>query len=197
MRISTGSWLVILSLALAPTMLAQEPPPPAKPGPDKAAPATPAPPRPSVVPLKLNIVVSRYLGEKKTSSLPYTMSLNTDNNRQSLRMGAQVPLTTAGGGPDKTATQFTYRDVGLSIDASAATLESGLYRLMITVGDSTIVPSSQLQGAPSYAAAPIFRNFSTSNSVVLKDGQSTQLSTAADPLSGEIMRVDVTLNVAK
>ncbi len=32
---------------------------------------------------------------------------------------------------------------------------------------------------------------------MLRDGQTTQLTTAADPITGEIMRVDVTLTVIK
>lgn len=198
MRSRARTFAVILTIATAPIVAAQEPAAPPTPASDKVVSPLPGPPPPRMtVPLKLSIVLSKYQGDKKISSLPYAMSLNSDNYRVSLRMGAQVPLTTAGGGPDKTGTQFTYRDVGLNIDASAAAIDAGLYRLNITVGDSTIVPPSQLQGAPSYSAAPIFRNFTVSNSVVLKDGQSTQLSTAADPLSGDIMRVDVTLTVAK
>jgi hypothetical protein len=192
MRLSACSLVIIMNLVLTPGVLGQEPAKPA----DKAA-ASPAPPRPNLVPLKLNVVVSKYLNDKKTGSLPYTISLNSDNNIVRLRMGAQVPLTTGGGGPDKRDTQITYRDVGLNIDASAAAVESGLFRLNITVGDSTIASPTQIQGAPSHVGAPVFRNFTISSSVVLKDGQSTQLSTAADPLSGEIMRIDVTLNIAK
>ncbi len=32
---------------------------------------------------------------------------------------------------------------------------------------------------------------------MLREGQTTQLTTAADPITGEIMRVDVTLTVVK
>jgi hypothetical protein len=33
--------------------------------------------------------------------------------------------------------------------------------------------------------------------VILKDGQTTHVTSAADPISGETMRVDVTLTVSK
>ena len=62
-----------------------------------AAPA-PAPARAAAqqaTPLRIQIVISRYQGEKKISSLPYTLSVNAPNhgtNRASLRMGAQVPV---------------------------------------------------------------------------------------------------------
>jgi hypothetical protein len=40
----------------------------------------------------VQIVISRFQGERKISSLPYTLSVNANagTNRASLRMGAQV-----------------------------------------------------------------------------------------------------------
>ena len=56
----------------------------------------PAPPAPkaalaAVTPLKVSVVVSRFQGEKKLSSLPYTLSVNA-GSRGTLRMGAKVPV---------------------------------------------------------------------------------------------------------
>jgi hypothetical protein len=36
-----------------------------------------------------------------------------------------------------------------------------------------------------------------SNTLLLKDGQSAQLTSAADKISGEVLKVDVTLTVVK
>jgi hypothetical protein len=161
-------------------------------------PASPASPRPTIVPLKLNIIVSKYQGDKKTSSLPYTLSLTSSNTRVNARMGAQIPLASTGGSSDgKPSPKYTYRDVGLFIDATAFQVDTGQFRVDVTVVDTTIIPTSQVQGAPAILDAPIFRNLTTHNSIVLRDGQTAQLTTAADPLSGEVMRVDVTLNVLK
>jgi hypothetical protein len=145
------------------------------------------------------VIVSKYQGDKKTSSLPYSLSLNSNNQRMSLRMGADVPYATGTASADgKPAPAYAYRSVGLNIDAMASPQqEGGFYRLDISVGDSSIATNNQVQGAPTIGAVPIFRSFSVSNSVMLKDGQSTQLTSAADPVTGEILRVDVTLNVAK
>jgi hypothetical protein len=46
-------------------------------------------------------------------------------------------------------------------------------------------------------SAPTLRSFSTSNEVVLKDGQTAQFTAAADKTTGEVMKVDVTLTVEK
>ena len=44
---------------------------------------------------------------------------------------------------------------------------------------------------------PVIRSFRASNNVVLKDGQTRQFTAAADRITGEVVKVDVTLKVAK
>jgi len=46
---------------------------------------------PMTTPLKFQIVISRYQGEKQISSMPYTLSVNA-GYRGNLRMGAKVPV---------------------------------------------------------------------------------------------------------
>ena len=70
-------------------------------------------------------------------------------------------------------------------------VEPGLYKMDINVSDTSVSSSSQIQGAPAITGVPMFRNFSTGGTVMLRDGQTTQLTTAGDPITGEIMRVDV------
>jgi hypothetical protein len=47
------------------------------------------------------------------------------------------------------------------------------------------------------AGLPLFRNFSSSFALLLKDGQSATYTSAVDPVSGETIKVDVTLTVLK
>lgn len=55
-----------------------------------APPTPPAPPAAPVPPLKVLIVISRYQGEKKVASMPYTLSIGGGNmNRASVRMGGR------------------------------------------------------------------------------------------------------------
>src|SRR5439155_22057251 len=37
--------------------------------------------KPPIVPLKVQIVISRYQGEKRVSSLPFTLAVNTNLNK--------------------------------------------------------------------------------------------------------------------
>jgi hypothetical protein len=44
---------------------------------------------------------------------------------------------------------------------------------------------------------PAFRNFTSNFSILLKDGQTAQYASATDPVSGETLKVDATINVLK
>ena len=44
---------------------------------------------------------------------------------------------------------------------------------------------------------PTFRNFNYTSSILLKDGESKQFVTASDKSTGDIVKIDVTLNLEK
>jgi hypothetical protein len=167
-------------------------------------PATPAPkPAPAnVTPLKVSVVVARFQGEKKLSSLPYTLSVNA-GSRATLRMGAKVPVmmitakSPVEGVPMVGPIQ--YQDVGTSIDCSVSTAQDdGRFKLEITIDDSSVYGDTPTTTDNKPAAGnPSFRSFRASDSMVLRDGQTSQFTTATDKVSGEIVKVDVTLNVVK
>jgi hypothetical protein len=186
----------VLALALQPVTHAQDPAPAAAPKPVVEKPA--AAPAKGIIPLKLQFVISKYQGDKKISSVPYLLSVNIGGPRAGLRMGAQVPYATTQVSDGVKTPSYSYRDVGVGIDVSnQMLLESGLYKLDVVIEDTSISSSNQVQGAPSISAVPVFRTFRANNSVTLREGQPTQLTTAADPISGDVMRVDVTLTVVK
>jgi hypothetical protein len=184
--------IIVVALALSGRPSAQDPASAQKPSPPAKPAAAASTPAGLYVPIRLQFVIAKYEGEKKISSLPYSISLNANGPRVSLRMGVQVPIANTQVTEGKTSRSFSYRDVGVSIDSNATShMDTGQFRVDIVVEDSSI--SSNTPGQDS----PVFRHFRTSNTVLLKDGQTSQLTTAADPISGEMMRVDVTLNVVK
>ena len=173
--------------------------------PEKPAPA--AQPQPAqkqlpVVPLKVTIVISRYQGDKKTSSLPFTVSVNTnDRSRASLRLGAKIPVPTStfASGSAPNVVSYNYQDVGTNIDCTATTLDDGRYRLDLTVDDSSVYgdePGGQ-SDTKKFGDHPAFRSFKSTNTLILKDGQSTQYTTATDKVSGEVTKVDITVMTVK
>jgi len=148
--------------------------------------------------LKVQVVLSRYQGEKKVSSLPYTLTVTPNDRPTSLRMGAQVPVANttfqeAGKAPVQS---FSYREVGTSIDCAAHTLEGGRYSVRLTVEDSSVYPDDTSATVPP-TGHPSFRSFRSDQMIVLADGQSAQYTTATDKVTGEVVKVDVTLTVLK
>ena len=179
--------VVAVLVALASPIRAQEQKPPA------ALPAST---------VKVQLVLSRFQGDKKVSSLPYSLTVHPDERnrnvgRSNIRLGTQVPITTmTRQGSEANAPlvpTVQYRDVGTSIDCTVTALEDGRYKLDLTVEDSSVDTS----GAGANGAHPAFRSFRTADSIMLRDGQSSQYSTATDKVSGEVWKVDVTLNVVK
>lgn len=186
---------LVFAFALASSVIVRTQEKPAAPA---AKPATTA----AVTPMKVQVLVSRFQGEKKLSSLPYTLSVNAGSHA-SLRMGAKVPvmmIMTANvpkdvpqGGP------IQYQDVGTSIDCIVSTIQDdGRFRLEITIDDSSVYGEgpSTTESKPA-PGNPSFRSFRANDSMALRDGQTAQFTTATDKVSGEIVKVDVTLTVVK
>jgi type II/III secretion system protein len=148
--------------------------------------------------LKVQVVVSRYQGEKKVSSQPYTLSVTANGPRANLRMGLQVavPTAPAAATDNKFPPAVVYRDVGTSIDCVARSLDDGRFRLELSIDDSSLAADDQ-SPQPFAKGIPQFRSFRISGTTVLRDGQSTQFTSAAEKVTGEIAKVDVTLNVIK
>jgi hypothetical protein len=206
MKISSVAALIVVTLlCLAPAM-AQEP-----------AILVPAPPQPAggrklpaPVPLRVTVALSRFQGEKRISSMPYVIGVMASGwgagPKTTLRMGVDVPVTTTVfGGPSdgKSAPQssYSYRNVGTNIDCSAQFDEAnaGIFALTMTVSDSSIgLDASKKTSAQGVVPdIPSFRNFNSSFTALLRDGQTTQYTSATDPVTGELMKIDVTLNVMK
>jgi hypothetical protein len=153
----------------------------------------------NIVPLKVTVVFTEYDGEKKLSSLPYTLFLKADENSHfvgRVRMGVRVPIWTGG---KESAIQ--YQDVGSNLDCFAQTAEDGKYLLDLSLERSSIYPNSSEYPAASKSdeqpRQPLLRQFRANLALMLRDGQTTQNTIATDPLNGHIVKVEVTLNVVK
>lgn len=155
----------------------------------------------SQVPLKVQFVLSRYQGDKKISSIPYMLGVLSNSQKTSLRIGTQVPVVMTMGGAGPIPQQsYSYKDVGTNIDCGAQNLDNGQFSLTATIEDSSIhLDRSQAAAEQKQALrdVPAFRSFRAAFAVILRDGQTMQYASAADPVSGEVMRVDVTLTLAK
>jgi hypothetical protein len=159
----------------------------------------------SRVPLQVQVVVARYQGDKRVSSLPYLLAPNANDAEPTrLRMGAKVPVPTMSG-HQKAAQQLqipmpaispvSYQEIGTNVDCKVTSLVDGLYEVTISVEDNSIVAGPEGQAATG--EPPVFRTFQASNTLLLKDGQTREFTAATDRVSGEVIRIAVTLTVVK
>ena len=154
---------------------------------------------PASTPLRVQIVLSRYDGDRKLASMPYTLLVNAGerDNRVTLRMGVALPITGVGAnGPT-----VTIQDIGTNMDCTATTTDEGRYRISLAVNHTSVYEndSKHLQAAVPRAgdAAQLIRSFTSSFSVLLRDQQSAQTMAATDPVTGEVMKIDVSIAVVK
>lgn len=162
----------------------------------------------STTPVKATIVFTEYDGDKKTKSLPYTLYINAQDSAEfkgwvKLRVGSRVPVYTGG---DKGS--MTYLDVGTNIDARAARTPENYFLTYLRLERSwvegdVLVPVQKPPEAtvPDPHAGsfrePIVRQFTSELDLKLRDGQTLESTMATDPISGKVLKVEVSLSVVK
>ena len=198
MTTSRSMWTALVLFLCVPAARAQEP--------------SPAPElRRAITPLKVQVVFSKYQGDKKIASLPYTLTCNADDrNPAMLRMGIEVPVSVFQ--PKEGGTSFQYKNVGTSIDCRATTVDGGRFRLEVNVEQSSIYSTvdekarrtASPEASPAWgvtdtplANVPMFRSFKSTFVPILRDGQTAQYTAATDPVIGEVVKIDVTVTVMK
>lgn len=158
-------------------------------------------------PVKVQIVFTEFENEKKVKSLPYTMYLNAPDAPEvrspwvRMRMGSRVPVYTGG---DKGA--MTYLDVGSNIDARCGYTTEGRLLLSLNLERSWVegevpVPVTKSDN-PSDASSghfrePIIRNFRSELDLKLREGQPIETTMATDPVSGKVLKVEVSFTTMK
>jgi len=156
-----------------------------------------------VTPLKIQVVLTEFDGDKKVKSLPYVGYLNAyDGGRGGntrVRIGTKVAVYT---GKD-----MQYIDVGTNIDCRATHGDANTFHLELVVERSWVESEDLVPVAKSSAddksdasgqfKEPLIRQFKTELGVSLRDGQTSESTAATDPLSGKVSKIEVTLSVLK
>ena len=152
------------------------------------------------------MVFTEYEGDKKLKSLPYTFLVTThtrDGRPESkIRIGNRVPVYT---GPGQNSWQYV--DIGTNIDSWAEGVGPGQYRVYLYLERSWIdgdkaVPVEGVGGSSQNPDAtrfpqPIIRQYKAELTPILKDGQSLETQLATDPLSGRVVKLEVSISVLK
>jgi len=154
-----------------------------------------------VTPLRVQVVFSEFDGEKKISSLPYTILVNADDRGApaSMRMGLRVPIYTSTGDTK----QITYLDLGTNLDGRAEKADDGRFVLKLGVERSSAYSPDPDRKTASLgvkdlnSGQPVIQQFRTNVNLLIRDAQTIQSTVATDPMTGHVVKVDVTMNVIK
>jgi hypothetical protein len=165
-----------------------------------AATPTPTPTPVVTTTLKLTVVISRFSGDKKTGSLPFVLMVIPAGDSTSIQMGGSVPLymSTTVDKDQKAVTSWTYQPIGTRITATAGrggANDAGQFSVTLTVDDSQLASDTSDAGSSSRPGR--IQNFTSMSRLLLRDGQTVQYIAATDKTSGEVAKLDVTLNVIK
>ncbi len=153
----------------------------------------------SISHVRIDLLLTEYDGQKKISSLPYTIYAESRPQRGGppgrVRMGVRVPIPT-----DSSGNNFQYMNVGTDIDCNAWAAGEGVYDLSLSVNRSSLYAPSQAEtgGEQIHVGnGTVIRNFSTEFYLKLHDGETTDGTSATDPLNGHVLKISVTLHVVK
>ena len=156
------------------------------------------------IPLKVQVLITEFAGSQKLSSLPYILytiaypeQYKRAKGNHQLRFGVKVPVETA-------ANQFTYMNVGTNIDCQATQAADGKFNLQFSVERESITTrgangeeSEWKPGSDNPGPQPLVRSFVDSFVLEMRDGNTVEGTSAVDPVTGHLLKVEVTLNVIK
>jgi type II secretory pathway component GspD/PulD (secretin) len=162
--------------------------------------AKPVQQRPAIVPLDVQVVIGKYQGDKRISSVPYLLAVNANSTQAQLNIGSEVAVPVSTFAPvasdDKSKPSpmrsWNYRHVGTSISASAQSVDADRFELDLSI-DETGVGTNAVDGND----LPTFKTFKARNKLLLRSGQSRMFTAATDRVSGETVRIEVSLTVVK
>lgn len=174
--------------------------------------ASAQPPAPESVSLSVEVTISRYRGDELVGSRPYVLALTArpdepfprpDRHPNYLQMNSEVPVPQLlpanpddAPTPDEPSRRFTYRSVGTLIECHGAIVGDDRYLITVRIDESSVYgEDATAMEAVRAPGVPVFRSFESNNSLLLRDGQASRYTAAADPVTGESIRVDVALTV--
>jgi hypothetical protein len=159
----------------------------------KQPPAQPAREQPSsaaepALTVRVHVLLTRHNGEKKVASQPHVLLTVADGKTKYLRTGVEVPVA----GDVVLKDGVTYKSIGTDIYCIVSPQADGRLLTDVDVNASWIYPEGD-----KGAARPTFRNYRLDGSAFFRDGQTIELASATDSVTGEVVKAEVTVTIVK
>jgi hypothetical protein len=135
---------------------------------------------------------TRLRGESTTATRPYTVALHADAGQARVFVGAQVPITVS----DKDGLATMIKSAGVEARVSVATLPDGRYRLDAKFEEDSLLATGAGTEATTAGGNPILQAAKGQSKLTLREGETVPFASAVDPVTGDVVRVDLTVTVA-
>jgi hypothetical protein len=144
------------------------------------------------IPVKLLVVISTFEGDKKVSSLPYTLLATANGSEVSFSSSSRVPIQNSATG------SVSYTNIGTYLKCNVTT-EAGSFKVTINFSDNTALsnktPAASANAPARNSEYATYHDVNYTSAVSIKDGETKQLISAPDKVTGEILKIDVTLTL--
>jgi hypothetical protein len=175
--IAIGVWMLLAAFSAA---WAQE-------APAKAPAATEPPGK------RLRVRFQEIRGGSTTATRAYTLLLHAGAEGARAFVGAQARITVA----DKQAPATLFKNAGVETRVRVEALPDGRYRLAAKYERSSVLGAGGGGGAPVPAADnPILQVVRGESTVDLREGETVPFASAVDAVTGDVVRVDLTVTAA-
>ena len=143
--------------------------------------------------LRLQVQETRQRGDAAAVSRPSALVLHADAGPARLFLGSQLAITTS----DKETTTTNFKNAGIAVRVNVTTLPDGRYRV------DAEYENSQKRGlaverapGPVTGGNPVLQVVKARSRLTLREGESLPLASAVDPVTGELVRVELVLAAA-
>ncbi len=143
--------------------------------------------------LRLEFREVRQRGELASATRPSALVIHADAGQARLFVGTQLSITQQESG----STTTTFKNAGVAVRASLAALPDGGYRLDAEYEDSQ-KRGLAVERAPGPVTGgnPVLQVVKARSQLVVREGESVPFASAVDPVTGELVRVELTLSAA-
>jgi len=143
--------------------------------------------------LRVQFQETRQRSGSTTATRSCSLMLHADAGRARLFVGTQLAITVS----EKDAPTTTFKNAGVAAQVTVATLPDGRYRLDARFEEShrRRLPSEP-EDAPGTRGNPILQVVRSESRVTLREGETVPFASAVDPVTGEVVRVDIVVAAA-
>jgi Flp pilus assembly secretin CpaC len=136
--------------------------------------------------IRVQLVLTRRKGETKTVSRTYSVVMEAgDKTSAGLFSGSQLPLPF----PYEGRTTIGLKDVGAGAHLTAERLADGRYRLDLHFSDGSL--------AEVTGNRPSLHMVTCDSALLVRSGETVPLASGVDPQTGDVVEVEVTVDVVR